>query len=106
MNANEFAVVITTTASDAETEKIAQALLEAKLAACIQATKIKSFFTWKGAVSIEDENLLLIKCKYADYAEIESCIKKNHSYEVPEVVQLPITNGSTAYTAWIREVTK
>lgn len=106
METNLYSVVITTTASNEETEKIANALLNEKLAACIQATQIKSFFSWKGAVSVENENLLLIKCKQSDYAEIEKCIKANHSYEVPEIVQLPMTNGSNAYLDWISQVTK
>ena len=101
-----YAVVITTTSSNDETEKIANALLSNKLAACIQATQIKSYFTWKGSVSVEPENLLLIKCKMADYADIEKCIKENHSYEVPEIIQLPITNGSDSYTEWITQVTR
>jgi periplasmic divalent cation tolerance protein len=105
MNSTKYAVVLTTTASDAETEKIALALLERKLAACVQAVKINSFYTWKGQIHQDHENLLFIKCKAADYAGIESCIRLNHSYEIPEIVQLPLSAGSQDYLDWIREVT-
>ena len=105
MNPSDYAVVLTTTASEEETEKIAQALLEQRLAACVQATPIKSYYTWKGQVHQDQEALLLIKCKAADYAEIEKCIRANHSYEVPEIVQLPLTNGSQDYLGWISQVT-
>jgi periplasmic divalent cation tolerance protein len=105
MNPTDYSVVLTTTISDEETEKIAKALLVKKLAACVQATRIKSFYTWKGQVHIEAENLLFIKCKAADYAEIEKCIRANHSYEVPEILQLPVTDGSQETLNWISQVT-
>jgi periplasmic divalent cation tolerance protein len=103
---HQYSVVITTTNSAEASEKIAKALLDQKLAACIQVTQIKSYFTWKDEVNIDDEQLLLIKCKSTDYAEIENCIKGNHSYEIPEIIQLPINNRLPAYMNWINEVTK
>lgn len=102
----KYAVVVTTTANEEDAAKIAQALLKDGLAACIQVNKIKSYYTWKGSVNIDDEHLLLVKCKAADYDQIEECIKRNHSYEVPEIVLLPIEAGSPAYLNWIDEVTK
>jgi periplasmic divalent cation tolerance protein len=105
MNPTGYSVVLTTTASDEETEKIAHALLAGKLAACVQATQVKSCYTWKGEVRIDHENLLFIKCKATDYAGIEECIRANHSYEVPEIVQLPLTAGSQDYLDWISQVT-
>ncbi len=105
MNPTDYCVVLTTTASDEETEKIALALLEKKLAACVQATPVKSFYTWKGRIHKDHENLLFIKCKSIDYAGIEECIRANHSYEVPEIVQLPLANGWPEYLEWISQVT-
>lgn len=105
MNPSEFAVVLTTTASEDETGKIAHALLEQKLAACVQAAPIRSWYTWEGRIQEDHENLLFIKCKAADYPGIEACIRANHSYEVPEIVMLPLTNGWPDYLDWIREVT-
>ena len=106
MKTDEYALVTTTTATQAESEKIARALLAKKLAACVQITQVKSFFSWKNALNVETEELLLIKCKCADYAEIEECIQENHPYETPEIVQLPISGGSPAYLEWISQVTR
>ncbi|MFZ3384171.1 MAG: divalent-cation tolerance protein CutA [Candidatus Methanoperedens sp.] len=103
---NNYSVVITTTGNKEDAEKIAKALLNEKLAACIQVTQIKSYYTWKGNVNIDDEHLLLVKCKASDYSEIEKCIKANHSYEIPEIILLPISTGLPAYLGWINEVTK
>lgn len=103
---NKYSVVITTTGNKEDAEKIANALLSEKLAACIQVTQIKSYYTWKDAVNVDEEQLLLVKCKEADYAEIEKCIKTNHSYEIPEIILLPISTGLPAYLSWINDVTK
>lgn len=103
---NKYSVVITTTGNKEDAEKIANALLSEKLAACIQVTQIKSYYTWKDAVNVDEEQLLLVKCKAADYAEIENCIKSNHSYEIPEIILLPISTGLPAYLGWINDVTK
>jgi len=105
MNDN-YSVVITTTNSTEISEKIAKVLLKEKLAACIQISNIKSYYTWKGEIAIDDEQILLIKCKSCDYKEIENYIKANHTYEVPEIILLPINNGLPAYLNWINEVTK
>lgn len=106
MNKIRYAVVTTTTSSIEEADKLACVMLEKKLAACVQVLPIKSYYTWKDKLNIENENLLIIKCKRTDFAEIEKCIKENHSYEVPEVVMMPIENGSKEYLGWIKEVTK
>lgn len=103
---NKYSVIITTTSTKEDAEKIATALLSQKLAACIQVSQIKSYYTWKEKMNKDDEQLLMIKCKHGDYAEIEKCIKANHSYEIPEIIQLPISNGLPAYMNWINEVTK
>ncbi|AFY94019.1 divalent-cation tolerance protein CutA [Chamaesiphon minutus] len=96
-----YSIVITTTSSKAEAEKIARALLELRLAACIQVTQIQSYYTWKESMNVDDEQLLLIKSKQADFTDIQECISANHSYEVPEIVQIPITDGLPQYLQWI-----
>lgn len=103
---NNFSVVITTTNSTEISEKIARALLNEKLAACVQISNIKSYYTWKDEMAIDDEQILLIKCKTKDFKEIENCIKLNHTYEIPEVILLPINDGFPPYLNWINEVTK
>ncbi len=72
----------------------------------MQVLPIKSYYTWKDKLNIENEHLLLIKCKRADFAEIVKCIKGNHSYEVPEIVMVPIEEGSKEYLDWIKSVTR
>jgi periplasmic divalent cation tolerance protein len=103
---HKYSVVITTTASKEEAEKIAQVLLKEKLAACIQVSNIKSYYIWKESINVDEEFQLSIKCKSEDYSEIENCIKLNHSYEVPEIIQLAIEQGHPDYLNWIDEVTK
>lgn len=103
---HKYSVVITTTGSKEEAEKIAKALLKKKLAACIQVSNITSFYTWKESIHMDEEYQLLIKCKSEDYLEIENCVKLNHSYEVPEVIQMDIAQGHPDYLNWIKEVTK
>ena len=106
MNDHSYVMVTSTSSSDAEADKIARILIEKKLAACVQVLPIKSYYTWNDKLNIENENLLIIKCKRADYEAIEACIKANHSYEVPEIIQVPIENGSSDYLDWIKAVTK
>ena len=100
----KYCVVMTTYSDEEVGKKIIDALLEQKLAACIQVQEVNSFFFWKGEVNKEKEFLLLIKTKHSLYANVEKCIKENHSYEVPEIIELPVINGSQAYCNWIEEV--
>jgi periplasmic divalent cation tolerance protein len=102
---NLYSIVLTTASSPEEAAKIAQMLLTAKLAACIQVNQIKSYYTWQGSINIDDEQQLLIKCKTQDFAIIQKYIKENHSYETPEIVQIPITEGSPEYLQWINAST-
>jgi len=99
-------IVVLTTFSKAETgEKIINSLLTQKLAACIQSLPIKSSYTWKGEVCRDDETLLLIKTKAEHYPQIEKQILEVHDYETPEIISIPMQNGSPGYTKWIDEVT-
>ncbi|WP_299676206.1 divalent-cation tolerance protein CutA [uncultured Dokdonia sp.] len=102
---DEYSIVLTTSDSDEETKKIANILLEKKLAACIQVSKIESYYTWENKINVDNENLLSIKSKKEDYLKIEKCIKEVHSYDVPEIVQIPIVNGAESYLSWINDVT-
>lgn len=103
---DSFCVILTTTGSQEEAERIADLLVSRRLAACVQVTSITSFYTWKGKVNKEPEHLLLIKTISFLYHEIEAAILENHSYEIPEVVQLPIERGLDRYLNWIAENTK
>ncbi|HNY64864.1 MAG TPA: divalent-cation tolerance protein CutA [Deltaproteobacteria bacterium] len=98
-----YCMVLTTCPSQEEADRIACLLIEGRLAACVQATAITSCYRWKGEVSRDSELLLFIKAKAANYERIESCILENHSYEVPEIVLVPIEKGFTGYLRWIDE---
>ncbi len=97
--------VIVTTCPDAESaEKLARLLNEDRLAACVQVSSITSFYSWKGTVVKDAEQLLLIKAPADNYGRIEEAIQKNHPYEIPEIIELPIARGYAPYLAWIDEV--
>jgi periplasmic divalent cation tolerance protein len=98
---SKYAVVMTTCPNDGEATRLAAALLERKLAACVQANDIVSTYRWKSVVETGKEVRLLIKAKYADYAAIEALVKSTLSYENPEVLAIPVVAGSRMYLDWI-----
>lgn len=97
-----FAQISTTTDNRDEANKIARLLIEQKLAACVQiAGPIKSTYWWKGEVEQAEEWLLIIKSKEALFERVKKLIKENHSYDVPEILLMPITDGSQDYLKWL-----
>lgn len=103
---DEYSVVLTTTDSVDEADRLAKGLVEAKLAACVQLSAITSHYVWDGAATKSDEILLLIKTRRSKTAAIQAFIRENHSYDTPELVELPIISGSAKYLAWIDDVTR
>ena len=101
----QYCVILTTCANQEEAEWLARLLVEAKLAACVQMTGVTSFYEWDGALNRDDEKLLLIKAPSTSYSEIGAFISQHHSYDVPEIIQVPILAGSEAYLKWIDTVT-
>lgn len=98
--------VIVTTYSKARTgSRIINALLARRLAACIQVFPIRSFYRWKGGLSKDRENLMLIKARSRDFDKIKGAILENHDYEVPEIISMRIDKGFAAYLDWMDEVT-
>jgi periplasmic divalent cation tolerance protein len=94
--------IITTTYPDKDSVKTAaKILIEKKLAACVQLLPINSIYSWQGKICEESEVMLLIKTRTALFNEVAEAIKANHSYEVPEIVQIPIIGGSDEYLRWI-----
>jgi len=102
---NDYSMVITTAASLEEANSIAKVLLDNRLAACVQMFNIKSMYIWQGEVCESGEVALHIKSKTILFNEIKKAIKANHSYDVPEIIQIPITDGSSEYLEWIKEST-
>jgi len=101
-----YCAVLTTTESQEEAEKIACALLEKRAAACVQIAPVLSLYRWKGKTERSNEMRLLIKTSDDRYPAVESLIRQNHSYEVPQIVKLPISAGLPEYLDWISEETK
>jgi periplasmic divalent cation tolerance protein len=96
-------VVVLMTASDRdEAERIATALVEERLAACVNTLgPVRSTYRWKGAVERADEILLIAKTRRALVARLSARVRGLHSYDVPEVIALPITAGSAPYLTWL-----
>ena len=101
-----YAVILTTAGSREDAEAIARHLVTSRLAACVQLLPIHSFYRWDGAIQSEDEVLLLVKTRGALFEKIEAAIKEVHTYDVPEIVSLPISAGFEKYLSWIDEETE
>ncbi|CAE6757069.1 MAG: divalent-cation tolerance protein CutA [Nitrospira sp.] len=96
-------IVLVTTSTQEEAEKIGRMLIEAKLAACTNIVSgIRSIFRWDNNISVENECLMLIKTTQKRFAELESAVRQQHSYSVPEIVALPVVAGSESYLNWVR----
>ena len=94
--------VTTTTETKEQAQKIAQHLVETRLAACVQITgPITSIYRWKGTVETANEWLCLIKTREELFEKVETTIKKMHSYETPEIIAVPIIKGSKEYLRWL-----
>ena len=103
---SEFIQVTTTASTKDEAAKIATALLERRLAACVQVVgPIESRYWWNGKIEQSGEWLCIIKTIRERYPAVESTIRANHSYEVPEIVICPIEGGSEPYLEWLRSET-
>ena len=100
-----YCVVQTALASEAQAEALAQLIVGARLGACVQLQPIRSFYRWQNEVRDESEFLLQIKTRQACYPALEAFICAHHSYETPEIVQLPIVAGSADYLQWLRAET-
>jgi periplasmic divalent cation tolerance protein len=96
-------IVLTTTATREDAGKIARALVERRLAACVNLVAIESVYRWKDAVESAEEWLLVIKTTAAAFDQVHAAIAELHPYEMPECVLLPIESGSEEYLAWIGE---
>ncbi|GAB1541193.1 divalent-cation tolerance protein CutA [Scytonema sp. NUACC21] len=103
MTSANYGVVLVTASSVEEAETIANALVESKLAACVSILPIHSIYTWQGQKYKEQEWQLLIKTDLRQFPTLEAKIRELHSYEVPEIIALPVVAGSLPYLQWISE---
>lgn len=100
------AVVLVNAASEEQARLIANALVGERLAACVNVVSpIRSIYRWKGDVQTDTEHLMIIKTRANLVAKVEVRVKELHSYEVPEVIALPIVAGAKSYLDWVFEST-
>ena len=97
-----YIVIFITASNKKEAQKIAAALIKQKLAACVNCIdKVDSVFFWKSKIDQAKESLLIIKSKKEKLTKIIKLVKSMHSYEVPEIIALPIIAGDKSYLRWI-----
>lgn len=102
--ANDPIVVLITAPNREEAIRLADMLVGAHLAACVQILpEMESVYRWKGKIEREPEILLLVKTTRARFEEIDREVRALHSYETPEIVALPIVAGSKAYLDWLED---
>jgi periplasmic divalent cation tolerance protein len=98
-------VVVVTCGSMKEAKRLASALVEARLAACvnISTAPVESVYRWKGRVERGKEFLLLVKSTRKNFVALRREIERLHSYDLPEIIAMPITEGSAEYLRWLGE---
>jgi len=98
-------VVLVTCGSAKEARKIARAVVKQRLAACanILSSPVQSVYRWKGSAESAKEFLLIIKTTKARFSKLRAEVTRLHTYEVPEIIALPVATGATNYLAWISE---
>jgi periplasmic divalent cation tolerance protein len=105
--ATDHVLVLTTAPSEEEGRRLARELVEARLAACVQmSSQIRSVYRWKGEVYDEPEWQLWIKTASDKVEDLMAWLPEHHSYEVPELIVLPITGGWSPYLDWITAETR
>jgi len=99
-------IVWVTCGSEEEALKIAHSLVEERLAACVNLVfPVRSIYRWEGKIWDEKEWILIIKTQKQRFEELEKKVKSLHSYSVPEIIGLPIIEGSSFYLDWLKEMT-
>lgn len=99
-----YRIVFITAGGEEEAVRIAKALVEQRLAACVNIIQpVRSIYRWEGKVCDEQELLLVAKTHVAQIAALMACVEELHSYEVPEVLAIPIESGFRPYLEWVEE---
>lgn len=100
-------VIFITAPNEDEAARIARSLVEARLAACANIVRnIRSIYTWQGSVQDDAEVLMVVKTRKGLFEAVSGKVKELHSYDVPEIIALPIIDGSPDYLNWLRESTE
>ena len=102
----DFVVVLITAPNEEDAAKMANDLVGSRLAACVNIIKnIRSIYRWQGKIEDEGEVLMLVKIRKEHFKDLEKRVKELHPYAVPEIIALPIIEGSEGYLGWLKEET-
>ncbi|HET6633623.1 MAG TPA: divalent-cation tolerance protein CutA [Streptomyces sp.] len=102
----EIVTVLTTVDSAEEAERLARGLVEQRLAACVQVGgPVTSYYRWEGAVQADREWQLLCKTRADRYPALEAHLRREHPYDVPEIIATPLVGGHTDYLRWVARET-
>ena len=101
MKKNQYCIIKTTCKSKKEAKNLTGILLAEKLIACAQINAILSLYNWENKIQEEKEFLISFKAKSYDYKKIEKVITKNHSYKIPQIVKIDLSDGLDDYFSWI-----
>lgn len=105
METSQYVMAQTTTDSHSEAEQLASAVVEQRLAACVQVSTIQSYYRWQSETHNDAEFLLTLKTTGAAVPDIKKLLAREHSYDEPELVVVPIIDGSDGYLQWISQST-
>ena len=105
MEASNFCIITTTTGSKENADAITELLLEQKLVACVQSSNIQSAYHWQGKIIRSEEILLQLKTKKSLFKTIQMEIERLHTYDVPEIIMLPLEDANRSYLQWIDDET-
>lgn len=104
MESSPYIVLLITTATAEEAQRISRVLLEQKKVACVNIVpRVNSLFWWQDKLDSAEESLLIVKTKASLLSEIVSLVKEIHSYDIPELIALPIIGGNQDYLEWIQK---
>lgn len=101
---SEFILVMTTCNNADDARSLAKIMVESGTAACVNiSSPVTSIYQWKGNIETDEENILFIKSRRENFPKIQQVIQDNHSYEVPEIIALPIVEGESTYLNWLKD---
>lgn len=101
---SDHIMAMTTVGDEPTAVRLAHALLERRLVACVNVVaRVRSFYHWKGTIEEDDEHLLLMKTREECFDALRTAFDELHPYDVPELIALPIQHGSAAYLGWVDE---
>ena len=100
-----YCIILVTCSDEKEADFLSKKLIDQRLAACVQTNPITSLYTWDNRICKDKEIRLTIKTRTKLFPDVEQVILEHHSYEVPQIVQIPIENGFQPYLDWISDCT-